>query len=855
MKRIDAVHRGHVTAAGFIIDVPTIGEQEARERALAILEPTDRLLALPDGRWLLVADAPVGVDSASAPGLALTRHGEALVAVPGLDRSYDITELRFGTLTCHTAATLPVVDRTDWFDLGAVLTLRPLEAPSTPKPAGVETPPAPDLRARAGIAAAPSGTTETLRELQALARGLSAPADGPGRRAPRRGSSGKFHRRRQRRDDRTGSAAPAPQRIRTAIAARVMRSPAAGFVGRKHARYIEELTRQFQSGQLDEALRRAIPVGGEHAVALSLKLPQRRSDLRISAGERAATSVPYGPTIQQHLTVIYRQAATDLESQGRIDEAAFVLAELLQDAHGCIALLERHRQFDEAARIAEQRQLDPGTIVRLWWLAKDRRRAIAVARRHGAFAAALVRLDKVDPQAANELRVEWMADLERRGDLLGAVEVAWPTPSLHALLINILARGERLGGPSGGALRAYALALSATDRRVTALLDLVRQADDPTGELVGFASTFAKVAAATPPVDRRVATAFLRAHPVEVPGAGTRSNWWWKIRGRADATLVADLPAGGRFQDGQQRALALPRLPPGQLTISDAAGLPNGEVLVALGALGCRLLGRNGPIIGEWHVPTSHLVIADHGGSALLLDQRPDGEVDVRHLDLTNRRLRHYGTMHLASFSDSFDGAQWLVVDRTNAAVVDVTESSPTIVWRPLETGTTCHSLLRTPTEVTALVIVRRDSIGGHDNELRTWNPTMARLTNRRIAHFPPEVSAYQLLPEGFLTRRGAYAEISRPDRIDRLELAGNETVAAEGDLLVRTVSTADGRALRIERWPDRTEVIKHALTDGEVAPAVRSHGALLTVWDRAGPVHAIDIERMAIMTSVRTSP
>ncbi len=30
--------------------------------------------------------------------------------------------------------------------------------------------------------------------------------------------------------------------------------------------------------------------------------------------------------------------------------------------------------------------------------------------------------------------------------------------------------------------------------------------------------------------------------------------------------------------------------------------------------------------------------------------------------------------MELVSFADSFDGAQWLVVDRTNAAIVDLTE-------------------------------------------------------------------------------------------------------------------------------------------------------------------------------------
>ena len=132
--------------------------------------------------------------------------------------------------------------------------------------------------------------------------------------------------------------------------------------------------------------------------------------------------------------------------------------------------------------------------------------------------------------------------------------------------------------------------------------------------------------------------------------------------------------------------------------------------------------------------------------------------------------------MELVSFADSFDGAQWLVVDRTNAAIVDLTEHSPTISWRPLEPGTACHSLLRTPLDVTALVTAHRDSIGGQDIELRTWNPNMARLTNRRIVVFPADVTSYQLTPNGFVMHRGANIEINLPGTVTaRIALGTDE--------------------------------------------------------------------------------
>jgi hypothetical protein len=349
-----------------------------------------------------------------------------------------------------------------------------------------------------------------------------------------------------------------------------------------------------------------------------------------------------------------------------------------------------------------------------------------------------------------------------------------------------------------------------------------------------------------------LATAYIRMNPIESSG-GMQSGWWWKIRGRADTALVADLPTGKQQQSSPNPPLHLPALPPGQLAISDAAALPNGDVLVALGSLGCRLFRRNGTAVAEWHAPTNRLVMADHAGAALLLDQRPNGEVDVRRLDLTTRRLQSYGTMELVSFADSFDGAQWLVVDRTNAAIVDLTERSPTISWRPLEPGTACHSLLRTPLDVTALVTVTRDSIGGQDTELRTWNPTMARLTNRRVVVFPTDVTSYQLIPNGFAAHRGANIEINLPGTTtSRIALGTDEEALTAGDLLIRVTHTAESRQIRVERLPSHTEVLRHDLVRSEPQLAFRSHGALVTAWDSVGRVHVVDLERMATVSSVR---
>lgn len=840
MRDLRLVHRGHVLAAGFIVDVPTIGEAEARRRVLDILQASDRLLALPDERWVLVAASPRLVDTRHAPGIVLVRQGDELIAAPGPAMTGDLLEYRFGALTAVSLAGLAPVDHASWFDLGQLLELRPLHRDDVPVPATTAPPPEPDLRARANLGAPDERATAMMRELHHLAQQAAEKTAGsqPSGRGRGQGATG---------------VRPPPQKVRSAVARLVLRSPAAGVVGRKHARYIEELTQQFRTGDLTEALHRAIPLGSETAAALSLKLPQRRDQLRVTGPSNGGRSVPYGATIHQHLREIYRQAATDLEARGEIAKAAFVLAELLNDIPGCVVLLERHRHYIQAAELAQARNLEPGLIVRLWWLAKDTDRAIAVARRHGAFADAITRLDKVDPAAADDLRVAWTADLERAGDLVGAIEAAWPREHLRPLLVNIIRRGERLGGPAGGIILAYALAHEATDERLARALEILHQRDDPTGEAAGFITAFAAVPAASRTIDRRLATAHLRANPIAVDDDRPGQRVWQQIRDRADPALVADLPKGRPPRSPAVTPLHLPHLAPGQLVIHDAAALANGDVLVALGPLGCRLLHRNGHLAAEWHQPTNRLVLADHGGSALLLDQRPNNELDVRRLDLTTRKLTAYGTMHLAWYADSFDGTNWIVIDRANAAIVNLAAAAPTIAWRPLEPRTQCHALLRTPTEVTALVTEDTGAASGPSTLVFTWNPTMSALTRRRIVHFADDVSGYRLIPHGMATWRGANLELDLPDGTRRIALGTDQTAWTVGNLLAIAERDTDRQVLRIERLRDRSDVLRHDIPTDSNVPTIRSHGNTTTLWDEQRRVWAIDLDRATLTTSLRT--
>src|SRR4029078_3320451 len=88
--------------------------------------------------------------------------------------------------------------------------------------------------------------------------------------------------------------------------------------------------------------------------------------------------VPFGPAVHEHLRETYTRAAQQLERDGQHLLAAFVYADLLDQASAAVDLLERQGMFVEGAELAEARKLDPSYAVRLWWRAGDRRRALRV---------------------------------------------------------------------------------------------------------------------------------------------------------------------------------------------------------------------------------------------------------------------------------------------------------------------------------------------------------------------------------------------------------------------------------------------------------------------------------------------
>ncbi|NLT54324.1 MAG: hypothetical protein GXX79_07105 [Actinomycetales bacterium] len=107
-----------------------------------------------------------------------------------------------------------------------------------------------------------------------------------------------------------------------------------------------------------------------------------------------------------------------------------------------------------------------------------------------------------------------------------------------------------------------------------------------------------------------------------------------------------------------------------------------GGVLVALGDLGVRLLTGDGRERARWDVPADQVVMADHGGCALLL-VHGEGLVDIHRLDLATRRVRHWATMRLGPVLPTDRGvARGPAVAEASNLVVDVPGTGGTRAWR-----------------------------------------------------------------------------------------------------------------------------------------------------------------------------
>ncbi|WP_244224500.1 bpX6 domain-containing protein [Corallococcus sicarius] len=497
---------------------------------------------------------------------------------------------------------------------------------------------------------------------------------------------------------------PGPSAFERMKAWMLQHTPLGALVGRRKGDYLRNLLEMFEEGRLDEALRHAIPLGRDPdpQAQLALGVPGPREQLRIQPRGNAGSAQVFGggPAVFEALRERYRTTFRRLEREGRIDEAAFVLAELLNAAEEAVSFLERHGRLRLAAELAEGRELPAGLVVRQWLLAKDVARAVAIARRGGAFADAVLRLEKSHPREAEALRLLWAESLAEAGNWARAVEALWPVTSARHLARAWVERGVRTGGVSGAKLLVHWMlgfpdGFGAARGQVEALLSDTSAERAP--ERLAFATELLREepsdaqAALLVPTFRALMRDRVTDHSLRLDMLLRRMR---AMKEPAMAALRTDLPmhtatpapGWSALTTLPAQGVTLEESDAGAHAVHDAVVLPGRRVLLALGEAGARLVDADGRTLAWFDVPAFSLVVSTQGDRALALARR--GDVwRLSRLDLVARRASRWCDMELGAWAPTYDGDRWFVAVRDAVLMVDALADDLRSLWRVPQVG------------------------------------------------------------------------------------------------------------------------------------------------------------------------
>jgi hypothetical protein len=669
----------------------------------------------------------------------------------------------------------------------------------------------------------------------------------------------------------------APPRWWTALRALVSRlvlsTHLSRLVGRRYALYIQRMMEMFESGDIEGALRHAIPLdpGGakQGPLPYSLSPPAPRGDLRIHARQRlTSSSTPFD--LFEGLRQVYREAFRRLEAQGRIAEAAFLLAEVLNAHEEAVGFLERHGQLELAAEMAEARGLPPGLVVRQWFLAGQRERALRVARRTGAFADAVARLERGGKkEEAGVLRLLWASGLAEAGDYAAAVDAAWTLPEARPLALGWIDRAIAQGGVTAARMLARKVAVSpgpfAPIRdAVLALLE------DEEAEGAAARRTFAEALRRQPatPEARVLARAAVRAVTRDSAAFGGRMpppDFRSLVELAGDGALRADVPGlappkrGGWLAQGGSLRLDVDPWDTGGVAAWDAALLPDGRLAVALGETGVRLLSRAGRTVADLDQPAHRLVVSDHGDRAVAMGIR--GEVwRLARLDFAARTSESWCDACVDAHAADYDGALWYVASPDGLVAIEVASPRFDGPWGLSSLPGPVRSIARSAAQAALL-------LGGRPPEI--WRYELPSLTLRARETVEEARSAFEMWaisPRGGLLRQSLETKEGETPclrlRVDsRLDLRiplpsgglPSEPVLGDHHWLAAVIRGADALRVYLVHLP--SVAVRAAITLGRAERAsLRLTDETLTVADDRGRVLVLDLEHGQVRRNLRLS-
>lgn len=840
-------------------------------RALTLWRSGARLRSL-DGGLLLVLPVDVHIDARSAPGEVFVDVDGVLSSCPlrPLEREQlargDVVRARGGRAVVVASSALADVPAGALVDVSLfrVAEVTSLGVPPPVVIAVEEAAPVVNARVRLLRDDAPNPERDSVA--RAL-RGEPSPADVADaeqsalRRAQQRAAQGM----------------PAQGAGESVLRAVVKALEATGLMDKLKAaqrKYVEETLDLLKHGSIEDALKRAVPLarpGTPTAPRPSIALPSSRTGLNINMGPRtpSSSSITVEDDLFARMRASYRDAAKKLAADKRYREAAFVYIELLGEPREGIAVLEQSGDRELlrlAAEVALANDVGHAVAVRLFMRARDVDRAVALARRHRAFATAVVELERSsDRDSAALLRSEWAAHLARTGQYAAAVEVVWPgvasssttDPPLGLLadLERLLDVGIQAGGVDLPTLVARRMTLDArraqgaraTKGAVREPRDLERFSalvdDDAPGAAVARAQLAYALGDASASL-RSTTSSLFRAICADA-AAGSELNL--KVLGErlADAALRADLPT--------QPPRPLRRAPaevlvltgaPGAGDVVDAALLPDGRLLVALGEAGAAVITRKGGVASRSSEPCQRIVVHDAGSRALLVAQRGD-VMRIARYDTARGASSHWLDVRAHAIADSTDGDLVFLARNDEVIAIDALADVVRVLWQTRLPA----PALNVARDVTTLAV--------------TWIAADARVATfdgrslaRRDEWPLPPMQGYAGDDIAALNSAGDVVRVDWPQQAQVTPPGPFQLLTPPGSNPTSVLTLGRDLAAIAFEGDEENGVVAHArgsdrlvmIVDGGAPKALRAHEHVLVIIDDRGRAFVVDTRRGTVL-------
>jgi hypothetical protein len=471
-----------------------------------------------------------------------------------------------------------------------------------------------------------------------------------------------------------------------------------------------------------------------------------------------------------------------------------------------------------------------------------------------------LRLERTHKDEGAALRVLWAQTLAKTGAYADAVDALWPVVAMRHLAAPWIESAVAVGGATGA--RALLKAVRIEPSRVAEVHKQL-QALLHAGDNVERAESIARVCAnelltdVTPETQvlaRSVALTLLRVPP----DAETLNTARRLIKISGDAVLDADLKATNVVPTPRAFLAELPSPVElrrdsddrGAFAVEDAAVLPDGRTLVALGERGVWLLSRDGKVETRFAEPATHIVLSDHGDRAILVVARGETR-KLSRLDLVTRRLDGWCNARIDCFASSFDGATWFVSRGGSLYAIDANAPRFEHSWKVDEPDTVVGAIARDFKNV-SIWLTRGE----------TWTYELPSMTLRERRPVQTEGVAVHaaVSADGVLVQSRTVAAATTQTTIDGcgprralgVELGRALSTDINGSWLVSVVPHRNMARVHVLQLPNGQPRMHVVLEDAHGGAHVRIDGDRLTICDLCGRVLVVSLKTGAVLREHR---